>query len=144
MIFRTGEDFSKPGLGRPVAPPSRFLERLISARLGRSHSEGGTEPVKELLERSIVRSTVMFLRNFHEIVPVRFLDERCISEIGGVEQLGWDLLRNQEMLKPVTEANALARRARSELLQLFELFDDDSARKRSEMRRVNLKWVFMV
>lgn len=44
------------------------------------------------------------------------------------------------MLKPATEANALATRALSELLHV----DDDSARKTNAMRSVNLKRVFMV
>lgn len=45
-IFRSGEDASKPGLGRPTEPPSRFFDRSISARLGRNQREGGTEPVR--------------------------------------------------------------------------------------------------
>lgn len=103
---------------------------------------GGTEPVRELLERSIFRSCVIFFMNFHETVPLRFLEESCISEIGGVVQLEREVLKNQEMLKPETEAKALARRAWSELLQADV---DDSARKTSEeMKSMNMKRTFMV
>lgn len=80
-----------------------------------------------------MRRCVMFLRYFHEIVPLRFLEERCNSEI---EQL----LKNHEMLKPETEANALARRAWSELLLLLHV-DDDSDRERSDKRSKSLNMV---
>lgn len=126
-IFRTGEDSSNPGLGRPTAPPSRFFDRLISAKLGRNHSAEGTEPVRRLPERSNVRRRVMFLRYFHEMAPLRFLEERRISE---KEQLN-----SEEALKPETEANALRRSAWSEEL----LHVEDSDRERRETRSRNLK-----
>lgn len=132
-IFWSGEELSKAGLGRPAAPPRRLLERLIWVKLGRSHREGGTEPVRRLPERSKVRRWVMFVRCFHEIAPVRFLEERLMWEM---EQV---VLKNQEGLKPETEANALARRARSEVLGQV----DDSDRERREMRSISLSIILI-
>lgn len=66
-----------------MVPPNRFLERLTKTRFWMDQNQPGTEPLRELLERSIFCKCDMFLRNFHERVPLRFLDERFISVIGG-------------------------------------------------------------
>ena len=51
--FRAWIDETEPGLD-PRVPPSRFLERLTLTRVGMDQNRGGIEPVKELLERSMV------------------------------------------------------------------------------------------
>lgn len=38
----------------PMVPPSLFLERLSSTKVGMDQNQPGTEPLRELLERSIV------------------------------------------------------------------------------------------
>ena len=84
-------------------------------------------------ERSKERRWEMFVRCFHEMAPVRFLEERLMWEM---EQV---VLKNQEGLKPETEANALARRARSEVLVQV----DDSDRERREMRSSSLSIILI-
>ena len=73
-------------------------------------SQPGTEPFKAFLDRSRVCNWDMFLRNFQVMIPLRFMDERLSSLIGGLEQLEPSCL-NQETLKPETDLKALETRS---------------------------------
>lgn len=75
----------------------------------------------------------MFLRNLHERIPVRFLDDRSIWLIGGFLQLEWGGDLNQVELKLETELKALVISCRSVVLHDDNGVDNDSAKANSEM-----------
>lgn len=89
----------------------------------------GTEPCKELWETSIDCNRDMFLRNLHEIIPLRLCEERLISLIDEFEQL--EVRKNQEELNPVTELNACFTNSCSVLLHVDSTNTNREIRSRS-------------
>lgn len=118
------EEFLVPAGSNRRLPPKRFVERLTLSKDGRVQSQPGTEPLREFLERSRVCNSDMFLRNFHAMIPVRFLDERLSSLIGLFEQFrSW----NQERLKPETDLKTLESSSWSGLSHTDDEEEADSA-----------------
>ena len=76
------------------------------------------------------------MRNLHERVPERFLDERLISEIGGFEQL------NQEELKFEREVKALEMRRWYVLLQFEECDGVKMVERRSVLKKNKKRFMF--
>lgn len=61
-----------------IEPPNRFRERSTETRPGLDQSQVGTEPSRELLERSRTCKCVRFRNEVHETVPFSFLDGRTM------------------------------------------------------------------
>ena len=106
-----------------------FLDKLTTFKVEIFHNQLGTWPCREFPERSRSCSFDMFFRNTHEIVPLRFLEERLTEIIREFEQFKdvW----NEEMLNPGTNLKAFERSFWSVLVLLHE----DSARTSKERRR---------
>ncbi|KAF5944548.1 hypothetical protein HYC85_018625 [Camellia sinensis] len=97
-----------------------------------NQNQPGTEPWRELLERSIEFNWERLLRKFHERVPERFLDERFRDVIGGFGQLVLGGLNNIEGLKPETELKAL------EISCWSVVLHEDSPNVRSDVMRMRM------
>lgn len=142
--LRTWTDGKEPFLevsSKPMVPPNLFLDRLTCVKLWVDQNQPGTEPLRELLERSIECNSDMFLKNFHDMMPLRFLEDKFNSLIGveGLEQLRFVGL-SQEMLKVETELKAFETSSWSLLLHV------DCARTTNdnENRNGNLKKIFII
>lgn len=127
-----------------MRPPRWFPARLTSERAGRDQSQRGTEPRRELRERLMLCSRDMFLRNFHETVPLRFFAGRTMLlivqfvEEDEENEAEEPLVKNQEMLNPETRLNALFSDSSSVPLQWAA--DDDGARRESSASKMKALW----
>lgn len=128
---------SEPG-PNPFDPPNLFLDRLRSTKVGMDQNQPGTEPWRELLERSICCKWAMFLRNFHEMIPLRFLEERLRCVIGGFGQERLVGPGKKVELKPETELKAFETSCWSLLLH-----DEEYAREKRSMKGMNLRMIFI-
>lgn len=113
-----------------MLPPNWFFDKLTRTKLGLDQNEPGTDPSSEFPERSRVCNCDMFLRNFHEMVPLRFLEERLISVIEAFEQF-------QGVLNPKTDWKAFDTSTWSVLLH------EDSTSAISEKAIKNLQKSFI-
>lgn len=98
----------------------------------------------------MLSSRDIFLRKFHEIVPLRFFAGRIIrlsvQSVEAKEEEGEEggegedetLGKNQEMLNPETELKALFRDSSSVLLQ--GTVDEDGAVRESRARMTRVAW----
>ena len=98
-----------------MLPPNWFFDKLTRTKLGLDQNEPFTDPFSEFPERSRVCNCDMFLRNFHEMDPLRFLEERFMFVIGEFEQFP-SATWNQERLNPETDLKAFSTSSRSVLL----------------------------
>lgn len=137
FIARIDETGPESELGsKPIDPPNRFFDRLRSTKVEIDQNQPGTEPWRELLERSTFCNWEMFLRNFHEMMPLRFLDERVMCVIGGFGQEGLVGLSQVE-LKPETKLKAFETSCWSLLLH------EESTREKRSMKGMNLRMIFI-
>jgi len=85
-----------------MLPPNLFWERFTTNKVELVHNQFGTCPCRKFPDRSRTSNLDMFLRYFHEMLPLRFLNERLSPLItSAFEQL--EALWNQEELNPDTD-----------------------------------------
>ena len=120
-----------------MLPPSLLLDKLTRTKLELDQKKPGTDPFSEFPERSRVCNFDMLLRNFHEIVPLKFVEESFISVIWDFEQLKFFVSWNQEGLNPVTDLKAFETSSWSVLLH------EDSTSATSKKTIKNLQKIFI-